>query len=376
MLKVGIVGLPNAGKSTLFNALVKGNQADVGNFPFCTIEPNVGIVEVPDTRLEELAAIVNPSRLVPAAVEFVDIAGLVAGANDGQGLGNKFLSHIREVDAITLVLRAFTDSNVIHVEGDVNPVRDYETLMLELTLADLQVASKLADAAARTAHDGKAENIAKAKAWQEIKETLDANRPISDLLAGRTLTPEFAQVLKEGQLLTAKPRLLSLNVADSDLADPLAHPQIKEWMEQGRTVSEDFDLEHALFISARVESELNTLDAADQAVFLAEFGLTEPGLHRLIRQAYHRLGLHSFFTAGPMEVRAWTIPQGATAPEAAGVIHTDFAERFIRAEVIAYEDFIKHRGEGGAREAGRLRSEGKEYVVQDGDVLHIRFAPK
>lgn len=374
MLKVGLVGLPNAGKSTLFNALVKGSQADVGNFPFCTIDPNIGLVEVPDERLAQLATIVNPGRIVPAAVEFVDIAGLVAGAHEGQGLGNKFLSHIREVDAIAMVLRAFPDGNVVHVDGTVDPVRDYETLMLELVLADLQVVSKVYDGAERLARGGKPDDVARASCLKTINETLDANRPVSDIMRVEVSEP-MRQTLREIQLLSAKPRLIVMNVDDHQAANP-TDPELAAALERGRAVSDDFEPQHVMYVSARIESELNALDADDQALFLSEYNLTEPGLDRLIRQAYTLLNRQSFFTAGPMEVRAWTIPIGATAPQAAGVIHTDFEERFIRAEVISFADFIAHQGEAGAREAGRLRSEGKDYVVQDGDVMHIRFAPK
>jgi hypothetical protein len=373
MLKVGLVGLPNAGKSTLFNALVKGSQADVGNFPFCTIDPNIGLVEVPDDRLAQLAAIVKPGRIVPAAIEFVDIAGLVAGAHEGQGLGNKFLSHIREVDAIALVLRAFPDGNVIHVDGSVDPVRDYETLMLELVLADLQVVSKIYDGAERLARGGKPDDVARAKCLAEIKTALDANRPVSDIMRVE-VSESMRQTLREIQLLSAKPRLIVLNVDDHQAAQ--ADVTVSEILERGRTVSDDFAPAKVMAVSARIESELNALDPDEQTMFLAEYGLTEPGLNRVVRQSYGLLQRQSFFTAGPMEVRAWTIPIGATAPQAAGVIHTDFEERFIRAEVVAFDDFIKYDGEAKAREAGRLRSEGKDYVVQDGDVMHIRFAPK
>ncbi len=374
MLKVGLVGLPNAGKSTLFNALVKGSQADVGNFPFCTIDPNIGLVEVPDERLQQLAEIAKPGRIVPAAIEFVDIAGLVAGAHEGQGLGNKFLSHIREVDAIAMVLRAFPDGNVIHVDGSVDPIRDYETLMLELVLADLQVVSKIYDGAERLARGGKAEDVARARCLKEIKETLDANRPVSDILRVE-VSDAMRQTLREIQLLSAKPRLLVLNVDDHQAAND-TDSSLLEIAQRGLALSDDFAPEKIMRVSARIESELNTLEPEDQAMFLAEYNLSEPGLNRVVRQSYRLLNQQSFFTAGPMEVRAWTISIGATAPQAAGVIHTDFEERFIRAEVISFDDYIKHQGEAGAREAGRLRSEGKDYVVQDGDVMHIRFAPK
>ncbi len=373
MLKLGIVGLPNAGKSTLFNALVKGNQAPAANFPFCTIEPNVGIVEVPDERLEQLAAIVNPAKIVPAAIEVIDIAGLVAGAAQGEGLGNKFLSHIKEANAIAIVLRAFTDADVTHVYGSVDPVRDFETLMLELILSDLQNVSVAAERAARLAHDGKSENKQRAELLGRLQTHLEENRPASE--AEWLLESEVGeQLTKELQLITAKPRMLVFNINESDAGSPLTNRQLVEWVEKGQLVSKDFNEEHIIFISSKLESELLNMDNEEQSVFLAEYSLTEPGMHRLITKAYALLGLHSYFTAGPIEVKAWTIPVGAKAPQAAGVIHTDFEQKFIRAETISFTDFIEFKGDLGAREAGKMRSEGKEYVVQDGDVMHFRIA--
>lgn len=355
MLKAGIVGLPNAGKSTLFNALVKGNQAVAANFPFCTIDPNIGIVDVPDERLDNLAAIVDPKKIVPAAIEFVDIAGLVAGAHKGEGLGNTFLSHIKAADAILIVLRAFADPDVTHVYGSVDPIRDYETLMLELVLSDLSVVSSAHDRAQRAAHDGTPATKKQAEALSRIKTTLEQNKPISDMVDADPT------VLKELQLLTAKPRLIVFNMDENDISDPKVDPY--------------FANHQVLFVSSKLEAELINLPSDEQTEFLESYGLAKPSLHAVIGATYALLGLQSFFTAGPMEVRAWTIPIGATAPQAAGVIHTDFEERFIRAEVISYTDYTAHNGESGAREKGKLRSEGKEYIVADGDVLHIRFAP-
>lgn len=369
MLKAGIVGLPNAGKSTLFNALVKGNQAVAANFPFCTIDPNIGIVDVPDPRLDRLAAIVHPQKIVPAAIEFVDIAGLVAGAHKGEGLGNTFLSHIKAADAILIVLRAFSDPDVTHVYGSVDPVRDYETLMLELVLSDLAVVSSAAERATRAAHDGTPANKKRAAALVHIQTTLEKNLPISEL------TDADPVILKELQLLSAKPRLVVFNIGDEVISAAPTDPAIQEWLARGRHISTDFADGHVLFVSSKLEAELINLPAAEQLEFLEGYGLAEPSLHAVIGTTYTLLGLQSFFTAGPQEVRAWTIPVGATAPQAAGVIHTDFEERFIRAEVIAYEDFISCGGEASARSSGRLRSEGRDYKVADGDVLHIRFAP-
>jgi len=369
MLKAGIVGLPNAGKSTLFNALVKGNQAMAANFPFCTIDPNIGIVDVPDQRLDQLAAIVDPKKIIPAAIEFVDIAGLVAGAHKGEGLGNTFLSHIKAADAILVVLRAFTDPDVTHVYGSVDPVRDYETLMLELVLSDLAVVSTAAERAVRAAHDGTPANKKRAEALVHIQTTLEKNTPVSEL------ADADPTVLKELQLLTAKPRLVVFNIGEDVIADPQHDPAIAAWLTNGQKVSADFKANHVLFVSSKLEAELINLPAEEQSEFLESYGLTTPSLHTVIGTTYALLGLQSFFTAGPMEVRAWTIPVGATAPQAAGVIHTDFEERFIRAEVIGYNDYIACNGESGARDKGKLRSEGRDYTVADGDVLHIRFAP-
>jgi len=356
MLKIGIVGLPNVGKSTLFNALVKGNQAEASNYPFCTIEPNVGIVEVPDERLDRLATIVNPAKIVPAAIEFVDIAGLVAGAHKGEGLGNKFLSHIREVDAIALVTRFFENADITHVSGKIDPKIDIEIIMLELVMADFETISKVYYNAEKQAKDGKAINIAKKEAIKAIYDGLEQGLPVNEI--------NVPKGLEKGDLpplLTAKPRLYLANIAESQISSfsPSSPPYPS---------SPSF-----IPISAKLESELVNLPDSEKSEFLATYGLDKSGLEKVIQAAYDILGLHSYFTAGPKEVKAWTIRQGAKAPEAAGVIHTDFEKGFIRAEVISYEDYIKYNGELKAREAGRMRSEGKEYIVQDGDVMLFRF---
>jgi len=373
MLKVGIVGLPNAGKSTLFNALVKGHQAEAANFPFTTIEPNVGVVEVPDERLAELAALVHPAKITPAAFEFVDIAGLVEGAHKGEGLGNKFLSHIKEANAIALVLRTFIDPDVTHVYGSVDPVRDYETLMLELVMSDLSAVSAAFERAERAAHDGKKETQARLYIVTKIKEHLEQNKPVSE--ATDLMTDEHTlPVIKELQLITAKPRLVVFNISETDAPDPKNNAQLTEFINKGLTVSQDFNPAHIIYISSKLEAELLNMNEEEQREFLAEYNLVEPGLNRLISTAYQALGLQSFLTAGPEEVRAWTIAVGTKAPEAAGVIHTDFTKKFIRAETIAYADYITAGGETEAKAAGKMRAEGRDYVVQDGDVMHFRIA--
>jgi GTP-binding protein YchF len=360
-VKCGIVGLPNVGKSTLFNALTKAGIA-AENYPFCTIEPNVGIVEVPDARLGALAAIAKPAKVVPAVVEFVDIAGLVAGASKGEGLGNQFLANIRETDAIAHVVRCFENPNVVHVAGKVDPIADVETIDTELALADLATVERQiakVEKPARAGGDKEAQRLL--AVLTKVREVLNEARP------ARTtdLTNEERALLRPYFLLTMKPVLYVANVAERGFAD---NPLLDRLRERGA-------LEHApvVAISAALEAQIADLDADDKALFLDDMGMTEPGLDRVIRAAYELLGLHTYFTAGPKEVRAWTIPFGATAAQAAGVIHTDFERGFIRAEVIAYADYVACNGEQGAKDAGRMRLEGRDYVVRDGDVMHFRF---
>jgi GTP-binding protein YchF len=360
-LKCGIVGLPNVGKSTLFNALTRAAIA-AENYPFCTIEANVGIVEVPDPRLATIAAIARPQKVIPAVVEFVDIAGLVAGASQGEGLGNKFLANIRETDAIAHVVRCFEDPNVVHVAGRVDPVSDIETIHTELALADLDsVGRQLAKYAkvAQTGGDKEAQRLV--TVLEKAQAALDAGRPARSV----DWSKEELAVLKPYFLLTMKPTLYVANVAEHGFrGNPLLEKVEAYAQREGAPV---------VAICAALEAQIADMSDADKKVFLADAGLEEPGLNRLARAAYALLGLQTYFTAGPKEVRAWTVAQGATAPQAAGVIHTDFERGFIRAEVATYDDFVAHGGEQGAKEAGRLRVEGKDYVVRDGDVVHFRF---
>ena len=359
-IKCGIVGLPNVGKSTLFNALTKAG-IPAASFPFCTIDPNVGVVGVPDPRLDALAAIVKPQRILPTTIEFVDIAGLVAGAAKGEGLGNKFLAHIREVDAITHVVRCFEHADIVHVSGRIDPISDIETIDTELALADLETVEKALNRYERAAKAGDKDAAARRDVLVRVRAQLNEGRPARSL----DLSVDDKSLLRELFLLTLKPVLYVANVREDGFND---NPHLERVRERARAEGAE-----VVPICAAIEEELAQLDEADKGAFLADMGLAEPGLNRLIRGAYKLLGLQTYFTAGEKEVRAWTVKSGATAPQAAGVIHTDFERGFIRAETMSYEDFVKYRGEAGARDAGRLRLEGKEYLVQEGDVLHFRF---
>ncbi|KDC80379.1 redox-regulated ATPase YchF [Bordetella bronchiseptica] len=359
-LQCGIVGLPNVGKSTLFNALTRAGIA-AENYPFCTIEPNVGVVEVPDPRLDKLAEIVKPERILPATVEFVDIAGLVAGASQGEGLGNQFLSHIRETNAIVNVVRCFEDPNVVHVAGKVDPIADIEVIETELALADLQTAEKALHRHSKTARSGDKDAQRLVTVLEKCIAQLNQAKPVR----GLDLSDEEQALIAQLCFITAKPAMYVGNVSDDGFTD---NPLLERLAEFARSRNAPM-----VAICAAIESEIVDLPEEDRQAFLSDMGMEEPGLNRLIRGAFTLLGLQTYFTAGVKEVRAWTIPIGATAPQAAGVIHTDFERGFIRAQTIAYEDFIACKGEQGAKEAGKMRAEGKEYVVKDGDVMNFLF---
>ena len=362
-MKAGIVGLPNVGKSTLFNCLSNA-KAQSANFPFCTIEPNVGVVNVPDERLEKLAAIVNPERVQPAVVEIVDIAGLVKGASKGEGLGNKFLANIRETEAIIHVLRCFDDENITHVEGSVDPVRDKEIIEMELQLKDLETVEKRIEKVKRKAQTGDKEGKKEYDLLQKIKENLEKGISVRAI---DFTEDEREKYIKTYQLLTDKPVLYVCNVDEAGLQEE------NKYVKAVKEAVKDENAE-ILILAAATEADIMELDTYEERkMFLDDLGLDEPGINKLIKSVYKLLDLQTYFTAGVKEVRAWTIPVGATAPQAAGVIHSDFEKGFIRAEVIAYEDYIKYGSEAKVKEAGKMRVEGKDYIVQDGDVMHFRF---
>lgn len=360
-LQIGIVGLPNVGKSTLFNALTRSKGAEAQNYPFCTIEPNVGIVEVPDERLAKLTKIVQPERVLPAAIEFVDIAGLVKGASQGEGLGNKFLGAIREVDAICHVVRHFQNGDIIHVEGSTNPKRDREIIEAELQIADLESLQSRMEKLRSIARSGDKEKVKQLAIFEKVLAVLNEGK----MAIETDVTPEEDRFLKTAQLLTYKPVIYACNVSETELHTVNAHDAKQEM-----GLSDDTQL---ITISAKIEEDLQDLSAEDAKEFLGELGVIDSGLDRLIHAAYDALGYMTYFTAGVKEVRAWNIPKGSTAPQAAAAIHTDFEKGFIRAETIAYEDFVSFGGEQKAKEAGKLRQEGKEYIVKDGDVMHFKF---
>jgi len=365
MLRAGIVGLPNVGKSTLFNAVTRTRKAEAANYPFCTIDPNVGIVTVPDARLEPLSKVAKTSVIIPAAVEFVDIAGLVKGASQGEGLGNKFLSHIREVDAIVQVVRCFEDADIHHVAGAIDPIRDIETITTELVLADLDAVKKRLEKGAKDAKRGDKVALAEEAVLKKLEPHLDAGKPAITL----ELAPEEKAVSRLFWLMTDKPTIFACNVKEGDLATADSNPHVVKVREYAK---QHFACE-AVVISAQIESDLIDLSPEEEKEFLKELGVKESGVGQLIRATYHLLGLRTYFTAGEKEVRAWTIHVGDTAPKAAGVIHSDFERGFIKAETVAYDDLMKCGSVAAAREKGLYRMEGKEYVVKDGDVMLFKF---
>jgi GTP-binding protein YchF len=365
MLKAGIVGLPNVGKSTLFNAVTRTRKAEAANYPFCTIDPNVGIVTVPDARLEVLAKIAKTAVIIPAAVEFVDIAGLVKGASQGEGLGNKFLSHIREVDALVQVVRCFEDADIHHVAGSIDPQRDIETITTELVLSDLEAVQKRLEKGAKDAKRGEKTAVTESHVLKKFQAHFDAGKPGVTL----SLTPEEKALAKGFYLLTDKPTIYAANVKESDLAGADTNP----YVQQVRAYGKEHLACETVVISAQIESDLIDLSADEAKDFLKELGVEESGVGALIRSTYHLLGLRTYFTAGEKEVRAWTIHAGDTAPKAAGVIHSDFERGFIKAETVAYDDLVQCGSVAVAREKGLYRMEGKEYLVQDGDVLLFKF---
>jgi GTP-binding protein YchF len=362
-LSVGLVGLPNVGKSTLFNALTRSASAESANYPFCTIDPNVGVVPVPDSRLEEISSFIKTQRVIPASVDIVDIAGLVKGASRGEGLGNKFLANIRETDAVLMVVRCFEDENVIHVDGTVDPLRDVEVIELELILADLETAQKRRERAVKNARTNKPEHKAELAFVETVVAVLEEGKPAREV---PTTNEDQRKMLREMQLMSTKPVLFACNVDESSLPDGNEMSRRVEEFAKARG-------SEAVVVCAKIEEELVGLEGEELAEMLGMYGLEEPALHRLVRSCYKLLGLQSYFTAGEKEVRAWTVPVGATAPQAAGVIHTDFERGFIRAQVYSVDDLRTLKTEAAIKAAGKLRSEGKEYVMRDGDVVHFLF---